>query len=152
MAAIYSFDTSSLIHAWRRAYPPQNFPKFWAHLDGLAKSGRMFMSDQVLRDLEKKDDDVFEWCNGLKPAHRAIDEALQDHVTELMGNYPRLVDTVKGRSASDPWVIALARANRSWIVVCEENPGKMRMPDVCNSEGIKCIRLVQLIQDEGWVF
>lgn len=55
---IYSVDSSALIHAWRRAYPPKHFRGFW----------------------------------------NAVDDGIQDHVSEIMGLYLRLVDTAKGRS------------------------------------------------------
>jgi Domain of unknown function (DUF4411) len=55
-----------------------------------------------------------------------------------MTAYPRLVDTSKGRSGADPFVIALAAAaNPIMTVVTEEHPGKTKIPDVCKKEGIK---------------
>lgn len=85
-----------------------------------------------------------------------IDDGLQDQVIELMGIYPRLVDTAKGRSAADPFVIGLARMNDpEWTVLSEENPGSQnspKIPDVCRAEGLRCLRLVELIQEENWIF
>ena len=70
-----------------------------------------------------------------------------------MGAYPRLVDTVKGRSGGDPFVIALAGIKRPHMtVVTEESPGKQRIPDVCASEGIRCIGLADMIEQEDWHF
>ena len=34
----------------------------------------------------------------------------------------------------------------------EEHQGKVRIPDVCNAEGIRCIRLADLIEEEDWKF
>ncbi len=34
----YVFDTSSLIGAWFRTYPPDLFPHLWENMDGLARS------------------------------------------------------------------------------------------------------------------
>ena len=39
-SAIFSLDTSCLIHAWRRAYPIRHFPPFWERLDELIDAGR----------------------------------------------------------------------------------------------------------------
>ncbi|QJR10703.1 hypothetical protein DSM104443_01770 [Usitatibacter rugosus] len=73
-----------------------------------------------------------------------------------MTKYPRLVDTATGRSAADPFVIAVARMrDPRLIVVSEENKGKLnspKVPDVCAGEGIQCIQLVKLIETENWVF
>lgn len=153
---IYSIDSSSLIHAWRRAYPPKNFPQFWRRLDELIEAERLFSSVEVLRELQKKDDELHAWCKTHSGVFLPIDDGLQDQVIELMGIYPRLVDTAKGRSAADPFVIGLARMNDpEWTVLSEENPGSQnspKIPDVCRAEGLRCLRLVELIQEENWIF
>jgi len=155
-SVIYSIDSSALIHAWRRAYPPKNFPPFWRRLEELISTDRLFSSVEVLRELKKKDDELHGWCKTHSEVFLSIDDELQDHVIEIMGTYPRLVDTAKGRSAADPFVIGLARMNDpEWTVLSEENPGRLnspKIPDVCKAEGIRCLRLVELIQEENWVF
>ncbi len=96
------------------------------------------------------------WCKHRSELFLPIDDDIQNHVIDIMGSYPKLVDTTKGRSGADPFVIALARMNGSpWTVLSEENPGKQsspKIPDICNAEGIRCIRLVELIQEEDWIF
>ena len=153
---VYSMDSSALIHAWRRAYPPKNFPPFWDKLDALIETKRLFSSVEVLRELKRKDDELHEWCKARAHVFLPIDDDLQDQVIEIMGTYPRLVDTAKGRSAADPFVIGLARMNDpEWTVLSEENPGKLnspKIPDVCKAEGIRCLRLVEIIQEENWIF
>jgi hypothetical protein len=59
---IYSFDTSSILHAWRRAYPPEVFPAIWQRLDGLIQQGQLIASEEVLVELEQKDDEVHGWA------------------------------------------------------------------------------------------
>lgn len=45
----YHFDTSALIHAWRRAYPIQNFqPKLIPSISG--KPGAVHLSAMILHD------------------------------------------------------------------------------------------------------
>jgi len=152
-ATTYSIDSSALIHAWRRAYRPRNFPSFWQHMDELIEESRLKASIEVLNELKKKDDDIYEWCKERKDKLIVdLDEETQDAVVDLMTNYPRLVDTAKGRSGGDPFVIALAQSSGAqMIVVTEENPGKTRIPDVCEAEGIGVMKIVDLIEQEGWV-
>jgi hypothetical protein len=149
----YSIDSSALIHAWRRAYRPANFPSFWQRMDELIESGRLKASIEVFNELKKKDDDVFQWCKDRKDKFVVeLDEATQDLVVALMDKYPRLVDTAKGRSGGDPFVIALAGAHSPQMtVVSEENAGKTRIPDVCDAETIDVLKIVDLIEQEGWV-
>lgn len=156
--ARYSIDTSALIHAWRRAYPPKNFESFWTRLEKLIEDEVILASIEVINELKKKDDDIHQWCNG-QPEwfSKDIDDNLQGHLSHIMGTYPRLVDTVKGRSGGDPFVIALARANlpRPLTVITQETPGKKaspKIPDVCKDEKIPCMNLVEFIQAEDWRF
>ena len=57
----YVFDTSSLIGAWVRAYPPDAFPVVWDHMDGLATSGNLLVPEEVYEELSAQDDDLLEW-------------------------------------------------------------------------------------------
>lgn len=151
----YSVDTSALIHAWRRAYPPKNFVSFWEKLDQYIADGVVLASVEVRAELKKKDDEIHAWCEQ-SPAKFCVelDDEQQEHLADIMGKYPRLVDTVKGRSECDPFVIALARSySPPLTVISQEGPGKKdspKIPDVCRLEGIECLTLVEFIQAEDW--
>jgi Domain of unknown function (DUF4411) len=151
---VYSIDSSSLINAWWNNYRPKNFSVLWDRLTELAEGGRLKSSIEVLNELEKKEDELFKWCKERKDAlFVPIDEACQNEMVRIMATYPRLVDAAKGRSGADPFVIALATSvNPTMTVVTEEKPGKVKIPDVCAAETIKCIRLADLIGMEDWRF
>ncbi|MBF0562046.1 MAG: DUF4411 family protein [Alphaproteobacteria bacterium] len=151
---LYSIDSSALIHGWRRAYRPKNFGFVWDHLNLLIQEGRLKASIEILNELKKKDDELFKWCKERREfLFVEIDDACQSEVIRIMAAYPRLVDTVKGRSGGDPFVIALAATTQPFMtVVTEESPGKQRIPDVCNNEGIPCKRLADMIEQEDWQF
>ena len=96
---VYSIDSSALIHGWRRIYRPKNFGFVWNRLDALIDAGRLRASIEIYREMEKKDDEIFAWCTERKDRlFVEIDDDCQHHVIRLMAKYPRLVDTVKGRS------------------------------------------------------
>jgi len=154
---IYCIDTSSLMHAWRRAYPPKRFRGLWAELEALIDAGRLLASIEVYNELRKKDDDLFAWAKARKEAlFREIDEDVQDQVVRLMGTYPKLVDTAKGKSGGDPFVIAQALAARPRLIVVTQEAGgseqSPKIPFVCAREGLRCIDLLTLIDDEDWSF
>ncbi len=107
---IYSADSSALIHGWRRIYRPKNFGFVWDRLGVLIEEGRFKASIEVYNDLEKKDDELLKWCKDRKDKLVVdIDETIQAHVARIMKAYPRLVDTVKGRSGS---IHSLSRSRR----------------------------------------
>ena len=120
----------------------------------LIGQGRLRSSIEVYNELEKKDDELFKWCKDRKETlFVELDEETQRLVTQIMANYPRLVDTVKGRSGADPFVIALAVTTKpSMVVVTEESPGRMRIPDVCTAESIEYCGLADMIEREDWKF
>jgi hypothetical protein len=153
-ATLYSIDSSALIHGWRRVYRPKNFGFVWDQMDVLIKEGRLRASIEVYNEIQKKDDELLEWCKERKAEMFVeIDEDIQTHLARIMKDHPRLVDTVKGRSGADPFVIALAAtADPLMVVVSEEQPGKSRIPDVCNAEKIECIGLADMIEREDWRF
>lgn len=153
----YSIDTSSLVHSWRRAYPPKRFPGLWARVDDLIAEGRIVASIEVYNELEKKDDEIFAWAKERKDAlFREIDDDVQGAVVHVMATYPKLVDTGKGKSGGDPFVIAQALAGDPTLTVVSQEKGgtadKPRIPFVCQAEGIRCIDFLELIEVEDWSF
>ena len=126
---MYSIDTSSVIAAWVEHYPKDRFPSVWTHVDGLAKTGRLLVSQFVLEELERQDDGAAEWCKG-SGIVVPVDEGVQVAVSRILAQHPNLVDVRKSRSMADPWVIALAQS-RSGTVVTQENrstsPSTMRV-------------------------
>lgn len=153
----YCIDTSSLLHAWFRAYPPKRFSSVWAALDRLIDEGRLIASIEVLNELKKKDDDVFAWARERKDTlFQEIDDDVQEGVVRIMQAYPKLVDTGKGKSGGDPFVIAQALASTPRLVVITQESGgsadKPKIPYVCTQEGIRHIDLLTLIEEEDWSF
>jgi hypothetical protein len=151
---IYSMDSSALIHAWHRIYRPKNFGFVWDGFDTLVSTGRLRASIEVYNELQKKDDELFAWCKARKlKLFAEIDETTQTIVAQIMRDHPKLVDTTKGRSGADPFVIALAGSvNPFMVVVTEESPGKSRIPDVCAARAIQCCGIADMIEREDWKF
>ena len=121
---IYSIDTSALIAAFHERYPIKNFPSLWRKIETLIKNGRLKMS-QIVFEEALRDTEIKQWCDEkqLKPDFQiVIDESVQERVTEVLSQFPRLVDSRTGKSGADPWVIALALADENYIVLTEENP------------------------------
>lgn len=155
-ASVYCCDTSSLIHAWKRAYPPKSFKSFWQRVDELIAAGRLISSIEVYAELQRLDDDLFAWAKERKAAFLEIEDDVQEMMVEVMGKYPRLVDTVKGKSSADPFVIALARTGEPGrVVLHQEQGGSLQRPKigiVCDAEKIPHMNLLDLIEQEGWEF
>jgi len=151
----YSIDTSALLEAWRRHYPPDVIPALWEGLDRLIQSGDLRATEEVLHELERKDDEVFEWARRHPACFVEIDAAIQPVVQAMLRDHKKLLDTRKSRSGGDPFVIALAQVNGATVVSDERRTGsaeRPNIPDVCAALGIRCINVLGLIREQGWVF
>lgn len=141
--------------AWNRHYPPDILPSLWDRLDNFATNGRAIAPDEVLKELSKKDDALHKWAKKRAGLFLPLDTDIQVEAAAILAVFPRLVDTRKNRSIADPFVIAVAMVKSATVVTGERASGtadKPRIPNVCSHFGVKCINMLQLIRDEGWVF
>ena len=151
----YSIDTSAILDGWRRHYAPDVFPIIWEKLDELINTGELRATEEVLFELEKKDDNVYDWAKDHPLLFVPIDSQIQQIVASILEDYERLVDTRKNRTSADPFVIALAQINNACVVTGEHlsnNLDKPNIPDVCDALGIRYINFFSLIKEQGWVF
>jgi hypothetical protein len=149
----FSLDTSGILDAWVRHYPPDVFPTIWSHMDTSATNGEVFVIEEVLRELERKDDGIHKWIKEREAMVVPIDAEVQGYVVEIMSKYSRLVDSKKNRSVGDPWVIGLAQARGLIVVTGEKATGsllKPKIPDVCKDLGLPCIEIVDFFRKQGW--
>lgn len=152
----YSIDTSAILDGWRRYYPPDVFPAVWRGFDDLIKQGHLRASEEVLVELKKRDDEVYEWAKKRKAQMFVpIDVSTQERVIVILDHHEKLVDTRRNRSAADPFVIALAMVEGCKVVTGEKatnSADRPNIPDVCGALGVPCIELLELFRLEGWKF
>lgn len=151
----YSIDTSSLIWAWRFAYPRDRFPSVWLRIEDLIRSGDLKASPMVLVELERQDDDLHAWAAAKIEMFVDLDDGQQQEVRAIMAAHAGILQPGEDRVNADPFVIALARC-RGLAVVSEErrsgNPNTPKIPNVCVARGVRCVNLLGLMADLGWTF
>ena len=155
----YSIDTSSLIAAWRERYPVRHFAPFWGKLETLLLDVIVVVSKEVFNEVERKDEELFDWLKQRSESVIEIDDAIQPHVSLIMTNYPKLADTRTGKFGADPWVIALSMTSSPKLTVITEEgkdgtAKRPKIPFVCEQTEIQvpCTNLLGLIQAEDWIF
>ena len=152
---IYCIDTSALIAAWQERYPPENFPAFWRLVDDLIGGGRLTAPMEVLRETEKRSNELHNWLSARKYMFRELEDAIQIEAAAVLAQFPRLVGERKLRTSADPFVIALARVASLQIVTDEKPTGSLQrpnIPDICSTLGMPpCMGLLELIRAEKWV-
>jgi hypothetical protein len=149
----YSLDTSAFLDAWVRNYPIDVFETVWQRLSDAARDGSILASEEVLRELERKDDEACAWMKARPGMIVPFGPEIEAEVIRLMARFPRLVDTKKGRSGGDPFVIAVAVVGGHSVITAENATGKPevpRIPDVCKEIGVRCIRMLDFFREQRW--
>lgn len=149
----YCADTSALVAAWVERYPKDHFPGLWTKFGRLIEAGAVFAPDEVRTELLKRSKDLVEWLDSFEGFFIDTDEAVLDVVTNILRTHPKLVMERKVAYAADPFVIALAQIKGA-SVLTEEGPGsegKPRIPFVCQTYGVACCNLLNLIKAQRWI-
>ena len=152
---VYSIDTSALLDGWNRYYPCDVFPSLWDRFDDLIEAGELIASEEVLVELERKDDEVYRWAKKRPGMFVPLDIDIQLMAKRILSTYEKLVDTRAGRTAADPFVIAVAHVKSGVVITGEKHRGntsRPNIPNVCDDMGIPWMNLLQLLRDQKWVF
>lgn len=151
----YVFDTSALIGAWVRTYPPDVMPGLWDHLDELASQDRLHAPEEVLQEISSQDDDLAAWVHEragkiIVPSTRAV--LLE--ARSVLADHPKLTMLGKGRGLADPFVIALASIKGCHVVTHEQGGSidKPRIPFVCQDRQVPSMDVLGVIRAEGLRF
>lgn len=134
----YVFDTSGLIGAWMRSYPPDSFPRLWDEMDRLIDAGRAFAPQEVYEELSAQDDDLLKWVKDRKEAFVVpTNRAVMLEARAILGAHKNLTKTGTGRNRADPFVIALASVKSLPVVTGEQGgtDAKPKIPSVCDAWG-----------------
>ena len=149
---IYCLDSNTLIEAWEKYYSPKYCPGYWDVLNSLGAQKRIFIAKAVFDEITRTDDDLSKWLKTSKIPVRKVDGQVTSFVTKILAAHPHLVDSTKGRSLADPWVIAHAMSENACVVTKEEkvtasNSKKIKIPNVCENMSVRWINDFQLIEE-----
>lgn len=148
----YSIDTNAILTAWGLTYRPANFPGFWGKIEELIAAGRAFVTEEVIRELSKKDDDACAWAKRQSSFSVQLETEQIAIAKELAKKYPVLAKERLGRMRADGFVIALAKWKNLTVVTAENHRGLEKIPNLCDGESVPCISLADLISNENWKF
>ena len=104
--------------------------------------------------MEQKDDEILEWARQRSHFFIQVDETLQYAIRQILRDFPRLLDNRSNRSGADPFVIALAQVYNLTVVTYESRTNSLQrpnIPDVCDTLNVRCIDVLELVRERGWV-
>ena len=61
LEVIYCLDTNVLIQAWQKYYSEKLCPDYWKVLNELGAKRRIFIPEELYREIEKVDDGLLAW-------------------------------------------------------------------------------------------
>src|SRR6202035_5520128 len=93
MASLHCVDTCSFITL--KHYPRDLFDPLWAFIEELIGEQRLFAPNEVLRELSKRDDDIYKWARTQKAAFVELDGDQGSVLTEVLGRFPALAEAMK---------------------------------------------------------
>lgn len=142
----YAIDTSALVRLEERKDSSAIWPRFFQLIDDERVKTVRFVTDELLRHSASA-------ANRLRPYHTKFIfpelDALVSAATRLINLYPKMSRPRSERTVADPWVIALAQVDKMSVVTCELSNAKANhIPDVCQSEGVKCLDLQGFLKIE----
>jgi hypothetical protein len=133
---VYIVDANFLInfHKWM---PRSVFPAFWQELERTLQEGKWILLDVVVAEVNREGP-MKQWCNKQKQAGLVmkVTDADKLEAAQINGQYP-MIDANSGRSTTDTYIIAHAKAN-GYGIVSDESPrvreGDLhKIPDVCDA-------------------
>lgn len=158
--AVYYLDANVFIQASQYYYSFSLCPNYWDVLKNLGKEGLIVIPREILNELTAKDDALSIWLKDCNIQVIETDAEVIANLKRIMGHDPKhklLADNSKGRSIADPWLIAHAMAKGGVVVSKEVRTTrpikkKIRIPDVCDNMGIRCITDFEFLEEIGVTF
>jgi hypothetical protein len=165
----YVIDTSSFVFM-EVTYPRSNFPNVWNKSARLINQWRLGAPAVVLTELKRMDKSVVGSLVGWADNHKnrlfyPITNEITRQAGKILKKFPKLISQTSELEKADPYIVAMAREltmnqtldNREIIVVTQENVTKQaeknrKIPGVCEFYDLKCIKLLDMIKQERWVF
>jgi hypothetical protein len=134
----------------------------WDFLEAMIANGQLIAPREVLRELEKGDDDIYKWAKGQTSAFVDLSPELGAVLAEIVAGVPGLANQMTLRTSpyADPVLVALALLNirsgkTDCVVVTQEKTsatGALKIPNICLKYQIKSIPLLDMVRLEGLRF
>lgn len=153
---MFVFDTSAYINGRKHHLPIETFPSVWDLIGQRMDDGVIISSSVVLQELSEQDDDIYKWAKARKAAFLEPTAAVQ----AAAGSLESRMRPSQTRDLADPFVVALAQAEKFTVVTYEGQtfagvPTKnwdRSMPGICRELGVPCSTLPECLRELGATF
>lgn len=157
-ARLYCIDTSSVV-ALKRNYPRKSLRPLWDLLEQLADEHRLIAPHEVIRELDRVEDEMKAWAKVRSGIFVPIDAAQGDALKEIQAEFPGVSASAKPGPHADPWCLALSlvrtRSGEDLYLVNEEKDTTTKsdkIPYVARHFKIQWARILDVPSLEGLEF
>jgi len=157
----YVLDANAFIQPHRRFYPFDICLGYWQALRWHHKPSRVLSIDRVREELERGEDELFEWVEINLPKTFFASSAELDVVSwyrklvEWVNAEEQFLDRAKQEfaTAADGWLVAYAKARNGTVVTFEEfDPNvhkRVPIPNLCQAFDVPYISLFEMLRRLG---
>ena len=152
-------DTSSLVEAHRRVYPPDRYGDFWSFLAKQISEGSICAPQQVYEEILKGEDD--DRLRRFTISRRTELCILPTRTVQI--GYRIIADYIKATYpyhqwsdflGTDAWVIAFAMKIGGTVITAESKirRKKIKIPEICEKFVVNCKNIDWMVQHFGVTF
>lgn len=169
---LFLLDTNTFIQPYDNYYQMDLFPTYWKKLSETSEAN-LAISDHVEQELKienkpDKKDELQIWVES-----NFNGKVYSENTGKVIENFQKVMEYVRtadyysprafdewSNDIADPWIIAVALAEKLTVVTLEKRHGnldanqptrKVKVPDVCDALGVECLTLNELLREVDMV-
>jgi hypothetical protein len=129
------------------------FVTLWQNLADGISNGEVIIPDVVYKEVGNGTGELVAWLKQFDELKFDCfgDEAVLLSAKEVINKHPNLINIRNPLDQADPYVIALAQVKAATII-CDESAKPDKIPAVCKSRNIECLRSHEFLRAKGWSF
>ncbi|MGV9206359.1 MAG: DUF4411 family protein [Promethearchaeia archaeon] len=145
--AQYTFDTNVFIHL--KNYPKDLFPTIWEISNRDFLNGKILIIQDVVDELSRIDDEIFEYAKTHKDNIFELDEKTQKELIKVLRDFPNWISPIDNRNQADPCLVATGLNLNVTVITQERVRGnELKIPLICNHYGVECGDFYDYLRDK----
>ena len=162
---IYCIDSSALI-TMQNHYSRRLMPDLWKYLEDLFNDGTLISHNVVFDEIVPKQgtkDSLAKWITPFKGSFQDITQEQLDLLSDILSNFPKLVDEDSEKDQADPYLIAMlvskmndlglfGKESNYVIVSAESERSSIKIPAACRYYDIRHMTINQFFDSIGLQF
>jgi hypothetical protein len=161
----YCLDTSAFI-TMHRYYPESLIPDLWTNLEMLFNNNNIISHEIVFNEIVPRTgnkDWLAIWIDSFKIHFLSRTQNQVDRLSDILRNFPKLIDTESEKEQADPWLISMLveimenegifGSQSSYVMVTTESEkSPKKLPAACRHYNIRHMNLFEFFNSNGFIF